>query len=485
MHNFIHFSFFHSSFKMTSIFGLLWLFFCLIKFVVGENLNCSFSFNLDEYQCEMLNSFTLLSPTVTLIYGNHELDKNDESVKSFFVSNEQSTIFLPLNICLSFKNIEKFESNGKLIREISRNVFSGCKRVKCIKVLEAAISWLPEDTFFDLINLSSLEIVGSKVEYLPLDLFSRNQEIKVLNFQRNSLKVIDVVIPKSVNSALFLGNICVDENFTDQENLTRAIDEKCKSSTKTELMKAERNRELIQAELDAKILQVTHSFNVRQALTLKLEKSNKLIENTRKRNVQLNSDIKEINLTLSQTLNELEILNKTFMELQSTFANFKENCSADENKSMEMKIVNLNIKLVKMTKEVKECKEIVVLMNETANEVSTEFSSSVSETNNESANETTEISTEILSSAVVSQLEVCESEKTNLTEQLNAMESKLLNIEFCNATTTGKEEELITTFNHFLGTEDLKADTVIYSLVGVAGVSGGLNFILLVKILKR
>lgn len=181
----------------------------------SATLNCKFKLFPDGYNCEMLEEFPEKDKAVSNVIGDHLDEKDDSKVDVFFAS--KPTKYSPFDLCTTFVKIYKFDIRSSILREISREFFKNCEKLRHVKIVSTLISSLHEDIFDDLTSLENLDMTDNRLEYLPEKLFINNFKLQKIDFNRNLLKLINlnlstslkrrILIQTFASTATFLGSI--------------------------------------------------------------------------------------------------------------------------------------------------------------------------------------------------------------------------------------------------------------------------------------
>lgn len=202
---------------------------------------------------------------------------SNSQVKVFLVTThsivgiKHSTFYLPTKICSRFTSLDTFDISANLLMEISRSNFEQCLQVKNVKIINSAISWLPEDVFNDLVELATLDLNSNKLVFLPTNLFSENQKLQSVDLSSNKITLIHMTLPVTVTKLLLSDNACIDkkaENESEMPALVSTYQKTCRDSgiekDKADLKDTIDGMEKDKADLQhfASILQYTTIFLV-------------------------------------------------------------------------------------------------------------------------------------------------------------------------------------------------------------------------------
>jgi len=114
---------------------------------------------------------------------------------------------------------------------IFRDVFKKCDHVTSLNIEGTRISFLPNDTFADLANLQELRMDGNHINYLPQNLLVNNGKIVTFSMNDNQLEVINFKFPSTIRNVQLKNNTCIHTIMNnDVETLNDEIARKCSAS---------------------------------------------------------------------------------------------------------------------------------------------------------------------------------------------------------------------------------------------------------------
>lgn len=190
------------------------LLFLLARHVITIELDCVFEVRVGGYDCRTTSNLKEANLTITSTNGVHQQNKNDSDVEVLLVPGG-TTGFLPVDTCLFFPAMKKFEVYANKLTEVARNHFSGCQNVKEVKIAYNLIEKLPEDVFYDMPSLVSLKMNKNRIQVLPKNLFAKNPKLVEIILDNNKLTSIQAALPTAARFINLKSNPCIDESYPD------------------------------------------------------------------------------------------------------------------------------------------------------------------------------------------------------------------------------------------------------------------------------
>lgn len=182
----------------------------------------------------MMNSVSESNTSITTITGKQQIGKSNTDVKVFWVPGSSSlTSYLPKGVCSSFPNIIEFLIGSRKLKEVSRDIFTGCSLTTKLIIVNSLITSVNPDTFEELTALTILKFYdNANMGYLPSDLFAKNTKLKELDCSGNNLKFINSKLPTTLTKANFKGNSCINKSFPGDiaalSTIVNEIEQNCK-----------------------------------------------------------------------------------------------------------------------------------------------------------------------------------------------------------------------------------------------------------------
>lgn len=118
--------------------------------------------------------------------------------------------YYPEKLCNYFNELESFDGSIETIKYISRGEFENCNKLKTIKITDSKLQWIQEDTFYDVTDLTTLNLDSNRLKYLPANLIAQNHKLDDFSAGYNKLEVIDIQFPHTLTSVRFRRNVCID-----------------------------------------------------------------------------------------------------------------------------------------------------------------------------------------------------------------------------------------------------------------------------------
>lgn len=166
-----------------------------------------------DYWCTAQN-FKVFYSSVVLVNarGNHSDTKSNKQVATLKIEN-QTTMYLPLNVGETFPNLLRYAVVSSNLRVIGRKYFAGLSQLTYLVLRNNAFAVVPKETFNDLINLEGLSLIGNQIEVIEANSFVKNKELGAIYLQNNKIKVLDGLLFKA-NPSLEVIN--VENNSLDE-----------------------------------------------------------------------------------------------------------------------------------------------------------------------------------------------------------------------------------------------------------------------------
>ena len=117
----------------------------LTRLIACDELKCSFYSFRDGYNCKAETELAVKNTEITSVVGSHIGGKGDVDVEVFYIPFDRNMKYLPLKVCLAFKNLKKFDSYARSLIELKRNIFEKCTKVTEIKFEQVAAKTLDDD----------------------------------------------------------------------------------------------------------------------------------------------------------------------------------------------------------------------------------------------------------------------------------------------------------------------------------------------------
>lgn len=315
-----------------------------LKHVGSFRLTCEFRLNSEE--CKVINLKVLEGDIeVTTVTGQHTIRKTNLDVKEIWVTRDVESEIVPTNVCKFFENMERMDIYGSKIKQISREVFKGCRKVTKVCVLFTTLTTFPEDTFSDLVALKELFIYENKLVALPEKLVANNANLMSLSARNNRLAMIDIVFDLSLKSIDLRANTCIDKRFPEDVNSLRLFNKQvgddCESPLKklmgekiatfqsnltglvNEIKSLKMDNAALEKEKTWLSTNVTNLMN--ELTTLKGQNSQRVLEiqaiktnNTKQIDLVYNENISlKVNLTMCQQLVRMKVSENTRIRLDN------------------------------------------------------------------------------------------------------------------------------------------------------------------------
>ena len=294
----------------------------------------------------MVSDFSRKDMTVTSIFGQHLRGKTVSQVEVLYML--KTTKYLPINVCKGFKNIKKIEAKPADLREISKEVFKYCTKMKSIYITSTLISSLPEDVFSELADLEILDLSYNRIEVLPKRLFEKNQKLKSIDFKLNLLRYISVELPSELTQAGFLTNLCINSNFPGSfvklDMLVSEINDKCQGEKYIEV------KEKMQKEVDSEKKKVQKLESKMKALadtekniTKEVANCNALLKEKKDLNVALEASnteffkkIANLKIENAEKSEEIQLLTQNHTDLEESIEELFSNLTGIEQNRNEI-----------------------------------------------------------------------------------------------------------------------------------------------------
>lgn len=186
--------------------------------------------------------------TLTGIHASGETDNRTELIQF----KNGAMIYLLDGIGNIFPNLKSIliglpDSPSLSTKLIRRSNFQNMKNLFEFVIHKSDIETVDEDTLWDLPNLERFQLgnnlkllqertfekntklrevylASNRLEFLPRHLFKNNLLLDWVNFEDNSLKIIEIdfSILKNIRYIFFADNVCINENYngTEDRNIT-------------------------------------------------------------------------------------------------------------------------------------------------------------------------------------------------------------------------------------------------------------------------
>lgn len=283
---------------MNFILQLVFVFANLYGMINGFKLECIYRFESTECKVNFLK-ITERDVEVTSISVNSEGQRN-LNVKEIWIDRGVESEFAPAGLCKFFTNTERVDIYGANIKHISRKAFTGCVKVSKVCLLFTSLMYLPDDLFYDLVELKELFLYENKLSILPENLVAKNLKLTTFSARKNQLFLIDTVFSSSLNSVDLRENKCINKAFpADINSLAPFIDEinrNCESPCKKE---------------------IKEKVEIEEELRKNLTKKNSELESLNDERNLLLKNVLELNSTISRLNQENEILLKENAEREN------------------------------------------------------------------------------------------------------------------------------------------------------------------------
>lgn len=331
----------------------------LINFSNSADCKCKFIEYTDGYNCLMTTSFRE-KVEVTKIIGDHLEGKTSSDVESIYVIYSSTTKYIPSQFCQHFDNLERFDINGGLIIEFTKDILDGCSKLNSIALRSSKINYLEPNL---LENLSSLEyfiLSSTKVEYLPKNFFTKNLNLKRVELFSNKLEIINAEFPSTLTALSVLQNGCnVNKQFNKNdlrspslESVVNDVKQNCNNLTDNSLelttLKSDSSTEQKINEIENEMSFVISSFgevifNYLYLEGLRMKQiifSNKIIQNDQSLNLTSEN--------IEKVKGEIQKIDEIFLKLKLFETENVKNLKAFEGslediEELEEEIENLRI----------------------------------------------------------------------------------------------------------------------------------------------
>ena len=190
-----------------------------------------------KYTC--INSHLAISqPNTKVIAVTH--DKVTDIERIFI--NGASLLYLPLNLNESFVNLTSIVIVNSGIEFIQKSDFKGLEKITELSLANNKILAHRADTFADLLNLQKLDLQGNRIESLPTKMFIQNTKLSLINYEGNKLQFIGVktlFVLKNLKMMNLLRNVCINMTVdtSDSGNFKSVIIENCLGSEDPEYLR--------------------------------------------------------------------------------------------------------------------------------------------------------------------------------------------------------------------------------------------------------
>lgn len=329
-----------------------------LKISVAIQLNCAIIKEFDGLSCKMLSSFNGKDQIVTSSSGNFGYGKSSANVNVLWITADSLTSYLPIKTCSHFTSLSKIDVESKRLKEISRDVFRECSKVRNVYIFNSMISYLPEDVFDDLNNLVYLDMHNNKLLSLPMYLFLFNPKLKEVNFNNNMLAIIDTYLPSYLTLISFKDNICTDKKFPGDYQNVAAFKEHLQTSCSLASMKLHKN------ETESKMTAY------QSEITSNSEKISQLKRDLEELSIEKGKlQIKDNQCQQNITLNLIKLVEQS-KEIQLLTANHTQ--SKDQTEQLFNEIISLklnvsqtDVQLTDKTRDLASCSTERVYLNNT------------------------------------------------------------------------------------------------------------------------
>lgn len=186
--------------------------------VQAQELNCNFNDTRDEIGCVTFDVFeenSLVSSISDNEFG--EL----YNVSFFEIPRKSETEFVPISVCKLLPEIEKMLIFGEKVEKIASSNFVGCERVTNLSVTGTKISWLFDDSFYQLVSLEFLDLSSNRLKILPMSLLDQNTNLTHFHAENNEIQIIELEFDENLALVDLSMNDCIDEKATDSMEINR------------------------------------------------------------------------------------------------------------------------------------------------------------------------------------------------------------------------------------------------------------------------
>lgn len=126
-------------------------------------------------------------------------EKESNNVMKLRLKN-QTTIFMPINLGIIFKNLRTLHVSDCPLDSIRRENFANMQQLQYLSLSHNNLQSVPAEVFDDLINLRTLLLSNNQLESLPNAIFDKLRHLKAVNLFNNKFRSLpDYLFNKNFN----------------------------------------------------------------------------------------------------------------------------------------------------------------------------------------------------------------------------------------------------------------------------------------------
>lgn len=168
---------------------LLSIAFASAQNVTESSLTCNYAETAVGYVCNLRFNNSLGLDDWTAIDGVHLEGMTNADVVAI-LSTTGRTLNVPQIVCNLFSNLEYFDLTNLGINTVSANSFSGCSRLRWLRLWNNQIWQLPSNVFANNAALTYLDLDSNWISEIPTGLFTPLINLETLELANNFFNVI-------------------------------------------------------------------------------------------------------------------------------------------------------------------------------------------------------------------------------------------------------------------------------------------------------
>ena len=186
---------------------------------------------------------------ITEITGERYDTEDENNILHFGIKSDEEyivrTLYIPQQISKFFPHLISLDISNASLTFVSKEDFTGLDVLKFLVFRNNEITSLPSNTFFDLKEVTSIELDGNQLEVIDNNLFKNNLKLQTVLLNNNKIKYIGSRTFSHLPSLLNVNlnsNDCIktelESEFTSDNPLTSMIQfvqENCKNPAEGKL----------------------------------------------------------------------------------------------------------------------------------------------------------------------------------------------------------------------------------------------------------